>query len=77
MSKRATKKAAKWVPKVGDRVRMTGKVTAVWSKLDACDVKFENETTWHYVASSALRPAVELFAWKPEKKHTTKGAKKK
>jgi hypothetical protein len=77
MSKRATKKAAKWVPKVGDKVTMKGTVTS-YSKLGKCFVvDIEDDGHLHYVDTAALRPAVEVFAWSPKKQPTTKGAKKK
>ncbi len=76
MSKRATKKAGKkW--KVGDRVRVTGEIKFVLKSKQCAVVSVDGDTHSHFVDYKALRPAVELFAWEPKKKHTTKGAKKK
>jgi hypothetical protein len=76
MSKRPTKKAGKkW--KVGDRVSVTGEITFVIKSKRCVMVSVDGDTHSHFVDYPALRPAVEVFAWKPEKKPTPKGAKKK
>jgi hypothetical protein len=69
MSKRATKKAGKkWKPKEGDRVKMVGEVIA--NELgDSCvHVKGELASYRMWISNDCLRPAVEVFARKPEKK---------
>jgi hypothetical protein len=75
MSKRPTKKAAKW--KVGNRVRIIGKIVGIDKDTDEAQVQLEGDYAHRWIDLKALRPAVELFACSPKKKPTTKGAKKK
>ena len=77
MSKRATKKAGKWKPKVGDKVRMTGEIIDIDRVMREAKVSIECDDCARWIELKALRPAVEVFAWSPKKQPTTKGAKKK
>ncbi len=64
MSKRATKKAAKWVQQVGDKVTMKGEVLTEYK--NTCGIRLSGDDSLIVVAKSTLRPPVEVFAWKPE-----------
>jgi hypothetical protein len=81
MSKRPTKKAAKKAPAFsnGQRVKMVGKIVEIESNPDGsqhgCWVQWDGDNqTYHQM--KALRPAVEVFAWKPEKVAKKKAGKK-
>jgi hypothetical protein len=70
------KKAGKWKPKVGDKVRMTGEIIDIDRVMREAKVSIECDDCARWIELKALRPAVEVFAWKPEKVAKKKAGKK-
>jgi len=87
MSKRATKKAAKWVPKAWEDVWI--KATVIGGTPDDpkvcirgyCYVEAQQSQGGLNIITVAtpnqLRPTIQLFDWPGKKQPTPKGAKKK